>query len=114
MTETDNYKELVNQTRNDHNDRLTLDKLHNLNKGRDICDRLFESYVIDLRIAIRQYYNNALDDLSFVTTIKEIHSQLESLAPGAEVRKVLERANLVILSKISRDIENTEDKNGIN
>ena len=104
MNEPDNYCELVNETRTEKPDPSKISKLHNLNTGRDICDRLFESYIIDLRIAIKQYYNNCFDDLSFVDRLEQIIDNLKSLAPSGDIRKVLERANLVMLEKITSDI----------
>ena len=87
------------------NEKLSLEAISCMKSNRDLCDRLFESLIIDLRILIKQYYNNCLDDRSLVDEIENIQKAMKALCVNGDIRKILERANLIMLSKLTENIK---------
>ena len=74
----------------------------------DLCFRVFESYIVDLKIAVKQYYSNCLDAESFVKEIKRIYDCLNNFRPTGNANKILNRASMVIMDKVFGALETTK------
>ena len=75
-----------------------------LNKGRDLCERLCDSIIVDLDNILKQIKSNQMDYKSFTNELGIIHKSLLALIDGGEIKNTIERANLIMLNKIAEDL----------
>jgi hypothetical protein len=84
---------------------LEINAIKFMRANRDMCDRLFESVVTDLKKLVNLYESyEKLDRNLFLDELGKIFKSLRALGDNGEIRTMLERANLVMLNKIAEDI----------
>ena len=86
-------------------DSLSINSIKFLRANRDMCDRLFESVVNDLKKLVSLFDSyEKLDRKLFLDELRKIYNSLKSLSENGEIRKMLERANIVMLDKLAKDL----------
>ena len=92
--------------RNETNpESLQISAFKFLRANRDMCDRLFESVVIDLKKLVSLYETyEKLDRNLFLEELKKIYNSLKSLSEKGEIRTMLDKANLVMLDNLAKDL----------
>lgn len=77
----------------------------------DMCDRLFESIVIDLKLLISGFENNDITQETFTREILRLSRQILMFSPKGEVRTLIARATSVIIDGVTKDMNQHIDEN---
>ena len=67
-------------------------------------DRLFRSFVDDLRKVLFEHAGGGLSDEGLIGRVEEILGNLKTFSSEGEVQNVLSRAEMVILDGVCRDV----------
>ena len=73
-----------------------------------MCERFFETLLTDLKNTITEFSNGYIDPSSFADEVQFIGESMKSLCEDGEIRNILDRAQLVMLQKLTEDITNSE------
>ena len=87
---------------------IPYSSLKYITQKKNICERFYESLVNDLKLAFNEYHQGHIDPSSFADEVQFIGESMKSLCEDGEIRMILERAQLVILQKLTEDITNRE------
>ena len=83
---------------------VNYNALSYLNKGRDLCERLCDSIIVDLEVILKKVKSNQMDYKSFTDEIGIVHKSLLALVDGGEIKNTINRANLIMLNKIAEEL----------
>ncbi|MBN1974433.1 MAG: hypothetical protein JW787_12400 [Sedimentisphaerales bacterium] len=76
----------------------------------DMCDRIFESIVYDLKLLIKQFDRESLNAETFLKELERIISHLKLFSSKGEVRTLIARASTVILDQVTNEINEENEK----
>ena len=78
----------------------------------DMCDRIFESIVTDLKVLVDNFHHENMDQNEFLACLRKTFNDLILFAPDGEVRKLIARATNVIIDGVTKDMNviDTEDE----
>jgi hypothetical protein len=72
----------------------------------DMCDRLFESVVIDLKIAIENFEKKVIVQDALVCELDRICRYLKMFSSHGEVRTLIAKTTTIILDDVARELCN--------
>ena len=77
----------------------------------DMCDRIFESIVTDLKVLVDNFNHEKMDQNEFLACLRKTFNDLVLFAPDGEVRRLIARATNVIIDGVTKDMNviDTED-----
>lgn len=75
----------------------------------DMCDRIFESIVTDLKILVDNFNHEQMDQNEFLFLLRKTTNDLILFAPNGEVRKLIARATNVIIDGVTKDMNFSVD-----
>lgn len=78
--------------------------LSHITQKRDVCERFFETLLTDLKNTITEYSNGYIDSSSFADEVQFLGESMKALCEDGEIRNILDRAQLVMLQKLTADI----------
>ena len=97
-----------------HKEKKFMRSLNYITQKRDVCERFFETLLTDLKNCITEYTNGYIDSSSFADEVQFLGESMKDLCEDGEIRMILDRAQLVMLSKLTEDITERDNKENTN
>jgi hypothetical protein len=81
----------------------SIENCHSLNRRLDLCDRIFESLLIDLKLLIVKH-ERFLTQKDFISDLEILLRNFKQFAKDGDIRQVIEKAEIVMLNSLTEDL----------